>query len=414
MASISIDRGMSAPAPLFAGLKVIDCATYIAAPSAATVLADFGADVIKIEPPGDGDPWRNVYARPGQPQTPHNFPWMMDNRNKRGLAVDLKAEPGRAILERLIGQADVFITNLPLPVRERLRVRYTDFAEKYPRLIYGSFTAYGEAGDEAGKNGFDLTAYWGRTGLMDQVRSDRTVMPAHSVAGMGDHPSGTALYGGVVTALFRRERTGLGGEVCASLLGNGMWANSFLIQASLCGAAIPPRPPRQETTRALGSAYRSSDERWFLLALTSEARQWPALARAIGQPELATDPRFIGIEERRANARALMGILDVAFAHKTLAEWRTTLDAAGLTFGIVGTVEEAAADPQAISAGILRPVADTGLMTVDSPFTLSETDKVPITRAPDHGEHSSAILRDAGYSEREITALLAAGVISGV
>jgi crotonobetainyl-CoA:carnitine CoA-transferase CaiB-like acyl-CoA transferase len=139
--------------PLFAGLKVIDCASYVAGPAAATVLADFGAEVIKIEPPGEGDPWRAHYQRHGMPPSDHNHPWLMDNRGKSGLAVDLKLEAGRAVMERLISQADVFITNVPLPGRERLRIRYADFAERYPRLIYASLTAYGETGEEAGKTG---------------------------------------------------------------------------------------------------------------------------------------------------------------------------------------------------------------------------------------------------------------------
>ena len=404
---------MTGATPLFAGLKVIDCASYIAAPTAATVLADFGADVIKIEAAHEGEPWRLAHTRPGLPQSPHNYPYMVDNRNKKGLAIDLKAPAGREVLERLMATTDVFITNLPLPVRARLGVRYQDFAEKHPRLIYGSFTAYGEEGEESGKTGFDLTAYWARSGLMDQVRSGATVLPAGSVAGMGDHPTGMAFYGGILTALYRREKTGLGGEVRASLLASGLWANAFLVQAALVGAATPLRPPREETTRPLGGLYPAGDGRHFLLALTSEHRQWPALARAIGHPELTADPRFIDMDTRRTNARALQLIFDAAFAQHPLAHWRKTLDEAGLTFGIVGTVEEAANDPQARAAGILKPMGDSTLLTVDSPFTITGENKVPANRHPEHGEHSREILRGAGYSDSEVEALHKGGVIGG-
>ena len=174
-----------APA-LFAGLKVIDCASYIAGPSAALILGDLGAEVIKVEAPGEGDPYRGLYRRPVFPATEHNWAWMMDNRNKRGLAIDLKAPAGRAVLERLVAQADVFVTNQPLPVRERLRLRYADFAEKYPRLIYASITAYGETGDEAGKTGFDEPGF----DVEQCPHGGRIMDPCRSLA---DAASGLAL-----------------------------------------------------------------------------------------------------------------------------------------------------------------------------------------------------------------------------
>jgi crotonobetainyl-CoA:carnitine CoA-transferase CaiB-like acyl-CoA transferase len=304
----------------------------------------------------------------------------------------------------------VFITNVPLPGRERLRIRYADFAKKYPRLIYASLTAYGEVGEEAGKTGFDATAYWARSGLMDEVRPDHRSAPARSVAGMGDRPTAMALYGGIVTALYQREKTGQGGEVRASLMASGMWANGYLIQAKLCGVTFPPRPPRSESISALGNIYRSADDRWFMLAIAND-RQWPALARAVGMVGLTTDPRFETPAARRINAVVLMGVLDELFGLKTLAEWRVILDAAGLTFGVIGTVEEIAQDPQALATGILRPLGETGLMTVDSPFTLSEAGKVPAAVAPGYGEHSRAVLRGAGYSEAEVAELMTSGVV---
>ncbi len=179
--------------PLFSGLKVIDCASYVAGPAAATVLADFGADVIKLEPTGEGDPWRTQYKRHGMPPSEINHPWLMDSRNKRALALDLKSLAGRAVLDRLVSQSDVFITNVPLPARGRLGIRYSDFKDTCPRLIYASLTAYGEEGEEAGKTGFDATAYWARSGLMHEVRPDHRAVPARSVAGMGDHPTAMAL-----------------------------------------------------------------------------------------------------------------------------------------------------------------------------------------------------------------------------
>ena len=205
---------MSMSDHLFSGLKVIDCASWIAGPAAATIMSDFGADVIKIEPPGVGDPWRARSTSGAQ----NDYYWQLTSRNKRSLALDLKHEAGRAVLYRLVADADVFVTNFPLPVRDRLKLAPTDLLPLNPRLIYASFTAYGEAGDEAAKTGFDSTAYWARTGLMDAVRADEDTPPARSAPGMGDHPSATGLYAAIVTALYRREKTGRGGLVRSSLL----------------------------------------------------------------------------------------------------------------------------------------------------------------------------------------------------
>ncbi len=264
---------------LFAGLKVIDCASWIAGPAAATILSDFGADVIKIEPPGAGDPWRASTPVPGKTT---DYYWQLTSRNKRSLAIDLKHADGLAALYRLIGSADVFVTNFPLPVRERLRIAASDLLALNPRLIYASFTAYGEEGEEAGRTGFDSTAYWARTGLMDMVRATADTEPARSVPGMGDHPSGTGLYAAIVTALYRREKTGKGGIAQSSLLQNGLWANACFVQSRLFGEHVPVRAPRSQAPNPLANHYRCRDGRWFLMALFNEQRQLPGFLAAIG------------------------------------------------------------------------------------------------------------------------------------
>src|SRR5256884_1297976 len=200
------------PESLFAGLHVIDCASWIAGPAAATILADFGADVIKIEPPGVGDPWRALTPIPGKITDAY---WQLTSRNRRSLALDLKQADGRAVLYRLLASAAVFITNSPLPVRERLQIAPAQVLPLNPRLIYASFTAYGEVGDDAAKTGFDSTAYWARTGLMDSVRATEETEPARSAPGMGDHPSATGLYAAIVTALYRRGERARGGRLQA-------------------------------------------------------------------------------------------------------------------------------------------------------------------------------------------------------
>ena len=208
---------------VFDGLRVIDCASFVAAPAAATILGDFGADIIKVEPPGAGDAYRGLGNNPGMPAgSAHDWAWLLTGRNKRSLAMDLKRPEAQAVLHRLAAEADVFITNYPLPVRTRLGIDHATLGALNRRLIYGSFTAYGEVGEEAEKTGFDSTAYWARSGLMDLVRSEANAAPARSLPGMGDHPSASTLYGAIVTALYRRERTGRGGLVSTSLLANGL------------------------------------------------------------------------------------------------------------------------------------------------------------------------------------------------
>ena len=183
---------------LLDGLRVLDAASFIAGPVATTAMADFGADVVKIEPPG-GDTYR--IRNTGYPPSPYNFPWIVDNRSKRGVAIDLRTPDGQSVLHRLVRRADVFVTNVPLDARARLGVRYEDLAPLNARLIYGSITAYGETGEEAGRPGFDSTALWARTGLMDLVRPSPHSPPARSLPGMGDHPTGMSLFGAIMAAL---------------------------------------------------------------------------------------------------------------------------------------------------------------------------------------------------------------------
>jgi crotonobetainyl-CoA:carnitine CoA-transferase CaiB-like acyl-CoA transferase len=397
------------PDSLFTGLKVIDCASWIAGPCAATILSDFGADVIKIEPPGTGDPWRTTQAIPGLPA---DYYWQLTSRNKRSLALDLKHREGQAVLHRLITQADIFVTNFPLPVRDRLRLAPVDLMPLNPRLVYASFTAYGEAGDEAAKTGFDSTAYWARTGLMDMVRADADTPPQRSMPGMGDHPSGTALYAAIVTGLYRREKTGQGGVVKTSLLQNGLWANGCAVQVRLFGQHVPMRPRRQDAPNALANHYQTRDGRWFIMALFNEQRQLASLLSAIGRPDLTNDPRFATTASRKANAHALVQVLDAVFATRDLADWRTILDGVGVTFGIVGTVDETASDAQMQACGALVPFAGEDTMTISSPFDIDGITKHAPRRAPGLGQHSSELLSEAGYSPADIEHLRGLGVVT--
>src|SRR6478609_8680516 len=397
---------------IFDGLKVLDCASFIAAPAAATVLSDFGADVIKIEPPGAGDPYRNLPNLPGYPTSEHNFAWLLEARNKKSLALDLTKTEAQAVLYKLVEEADVFITNMPPPVRAKLGITYDHLGHLNDRLIYASFTGYGEKGEEANKPGFDSNAYWARSGLMDLVRADEDTTPARSVAGMGDHPCAMALYSAIVTALFKREKTGKGSHVATNLMANGIWANGVLAQAKLCGAKFQKRKPREAALNAVTNHYKCRDGRWIILSLLNEERQWPALARCIGREDLVTDERFATKAGRHARSLELIRIFDEIFAGKDLAEWRQILDGNGLVFGVVGILDDIPNDRQMIENEVLVRFENDTMLTVNSPIFIDGAKKVQPRKPPEVGEHSDEILRQAGYDEATIKKLRAAGAVA--
>lgn len=397
---------------IFEGLRVLDCASFIAAPAAATVLSDFGAEVIKIEPPGAGDPYRNLPNLPGYPVSPHNYAWLLESRNKKSLALDLSKPEGRAVLHRLVAQTDVFITNFPPAVRQRLGITYEDLAPLNPRLIYTSFTGYGEKGEEANKPGFDSNAWWARSGLMDLVRATDETTPARSVAGMGDHPCAMALFGAIVTALYKRERTGQGSHVRSNLMANGMWASGVLAQAKLCNATFQPRRPRERALNAVANHYRCRDGRWLILSLLNEEKQWPALMRCLEREDLIDDPRFATKPDRHARSLELIAIFDAIFASKDLAEWRKRLDGNGLVFGVVNILDDILDDQQMRDNDVLVPFENDTMLTINSPIWIDGSDKKPPRHPPGIGEHSDEILREAGFGDDDIRQFRKSGVVA--
>ena len=398
---------------VFDGLKVLDVASFIAGPVAATIMADFGAQVIKIEAPG-GDPYRSFDRGPGMPRVDFDYSWLADNRSKRGICLDLKQPDGQAILRKLVAEADVFITNFPLPVRDALKLTYEDLKPLNGRLIYASLTAYGETGPESVKSGFDSTALWARSGLMHLVKTSPDAAPARSVPGMGDHPTGTALFAAIAMALYRRERTGEGGHVSTSLVANGAWWNTVYLQAALTGAEIPPRPHRDDWFNALANHYRCRDGRWFILSLINEAKHAGNFFRAIGRPALLDDPRFCDREARRVNAAALIRILDEVFAERDWADWHALFEAHGITSSAINRAEDVPSDPVFDDAGALVPVgyADAPVdRVVSSPVFMRGQEKRPPAPAPAMGEHNASVLRELGYDDAAIARLRDAGVI---
>ncbi|MGW1886790.1 CaiB/BaiF CoA transferase family protein [Streptomyces sp. NPDC001970] len=400
--------------PLLEGLHVVDLASFIAGPAAATVLGDFGADVVKVEPPHVGDAYRSLSRIPPNPQVEGvNYPWQLDNRNKRSIALNLKSPGARPVLESLVRWADVLVTNFPPRTREKLGLEYDALASLNPRLIYADVTGFGEEGPDAHLPGFDVTAYWARSGLMDLTRQ-RDVPPAMNAFGSGDHSTAITLFAGIMTALYRREKTGQGARVTASLLAEGAWAASMWLQAVLVGAK-PPRPiDRSDPPNALANMYRTADDRWIVLVFANEDKQVPPFLKAIGHPEAAENPRYADTPSRRAHAAEIVALLDKTFATRSLAEWREVLDAAGLTFGVAQTLEESAHDPQLLANRVFVPIddgSDERHLTIDSPVRLDQEQKVRPGPAPDLGEHTESVLRDLGFDAAGIEELRKAEAI---
>lgn len=396
---------MSARLPL-QGLRVLDLASFIAAPVASTVLGDYGAEVIKIEPPGEGDPQRKLGQAHSIPQHPVNFCWHMTNRNKKAIALDLKHAAGRAVFERLVKTADIMVVNFPLKVRARLGLRYADVAPLNPTLIYASLTGYGETGPDAEQPGFDSTAFFARSGLLDGL-TYAGGPPAFSLPAQGDQMTGMNLFAAIAMALLHRERTGEGSEVSTSLHASGLWSNAILAQGALLGAYVAPRPPRTQPRSALANQYRTQDGRWIQLTIVREDKLWPELCAALERPDLLDDPRFTTTESRRAHATELAALLDPVFAARPWLHWRERLRRHDITFGLLGILKDVPEDEQAVANGSIVPTTMPEMpRTLSAPIRLGfAPETVPPGAGPEHGEHTDALLAELGYAEAEIAAL---------
>jgi crotonobetainyl-CoA:carnitine CoA-transferase CaiB-like acyl-CoA transferase len=395
---------------IFSGLKVVDLASFIAGPAAATILSDFGADVIKVEPP-EGELWRNGHKIPPQPHSEEPYPFELANRNKRGVALNLKAATAQQVIERLAKWADVFIVNTPHPARKKLKLEYDDVAKWNPRLIYADLTGFGENGPDAALPGFDLTAFWARSGLLYMTR-DAGSPPTWPAAGSGDNATAVCIYAAIATALYRRERTGKGSYVTTSLLAAGVWSASVFVQAALCGANFYGLHDRTHPANAALNVYRSSDDTWFVLVATPD--KVPAVLKAIGREDILTDPRFSDPAKLEQSRPQLTAMLDEIFGSQPFSHWYEVFNNVHVPFGAVRGPQEVVSDPQLRANDIVVPLDGAGeklTSTISSPIQVHGVSKVPARRAPEIGEHNNEVLRELGFGDDEIDGLITSSAI---
>jgi len=398
---------------ILAGLRVIDCGTYIAGPASATVMSDFGAEVFKIERIGGGDLWRLFPHLPGTAISKINWGWVLTGRNKKSVALDLSKAEGREVLIRMVKTADVFVTNYQPQLLEKFHLTYDELSAENARLVYAHLTGYGDAGDDVDAPAFDALAYWARSGLMMGVVSVDG-KPGGPRPGIGDHPTAMSMFGAIMLGLYNRERTGRGSKVGTSLLASGAWANGCDLQAKFCNAEFPQRSePGAHPPNPLGAGYLSRDGKPFMIALLDPDVEFPRLANALGHPDLATDPMFSNNDGKRENAAALHAILQSQFESRDLSELRGLFKNYDIKWAPFPTLDDVVKDPQMRASGAIVDMDYPGhgkLETITSPVFVAGSEKRRPQAAPDVGANTRETLRDLGYSDAAIDGLIRRGV----
>lgn len=395
------------------GVRVIELGVWVAGPAAGGILADWGADVVKIEPPGIGDPSRLFASMLGS-DLPFNPPFEMDNRSKRSFVLDLATKEGRDLGLELIDSADVFVTNVRQAGLERIGFGPSQLLQRNPRLIYGAITGFGLEGPDKNEPAYDIASFWARSGIAHMLTRPGD-QPPFQRGGMGDHNTGLAAAGAISAALFSRERTGKGQLVSTSLLREGLYTLSFDLATALrFGVGLQVADRRSMGNPCINN-YQDKDGRWFWIVGLEGSRHWPPLCRVVGHPEWIDDPRFATPKDRAQNATLLIGLLDEIFASRSRDQWAEIFTTEkDMWWAPVQNLEEVMADEQVLASGGFCDVPDSGTTTLfpASPADFHGTPWEPRWMAPDHGQHTDEVLREMGRTEETIAALRASGVVA--
>ena len=396
------------------GVRVVEMGLWVAGPAAAGILADWGADVVKVEAPA-GDPMRAFFQLATGSKVDRNPPFDLDNRGKRSLVLDLRLPEGRAALDRVLASADVFVTNFRPDALGRLGLDAEALTARFPRLVYAGITGYGRSGPDSDRPGYDVGAFWARSGVAQTLTPEGSA-PPQIRGGFGDHVTAITTVAGLVTALFERERSGRGRIVETSLLRTGAYCLGWDLGIQLSFGKIRAPVPRSEVETPLVNSYRAGCGRWFWLIGLEADRHFPGVARSVEREDLLTDPRFAGARERRRHCREIIAELDAAFATLPLAVWAERFDREGVWWQPVQSLDEVVGDPQAAAAGVFvdAPTRDGGTQrAVASPVEFVGGPTAPTRPVPQLGEHTDEVLREAGLDDAALATLRAAGAIKG-
>ena len=401
-------------APL-SGIRVVEVANWLAAPSAAALMADLGADVIKVEHPA-GDSWRHTLMRgqkPGyEPGVDIDAAFELDNRGKRGVALSLEAPGGGDVVRRMAAEADIFITNLTAPRIAKYELDRETLQALNPRLIYVVLTGYGTRGPDQALTAFDYSAFWSRSGIMSLIgEPDGPPMPCRP--GQGDHATALNLLAGTLAALRLRDLTGDGQSVEVTLQRTGAWTIGSDVSAALITERQPQRINRVQPGNPLFNSYETADGRWLMLVMPTGERYWPSACRALGHPEWLTDERFATLEGLQAHTAELAAMIAGVIRSKTLDEWSPLLTAESLTWAPVAELPELIRDPQMEEMNAWSTLESTEgpFRTLNTPFEIAGADVGPRGPAPKTGQHTHEVLSELGLSDDELAELAASGAL---
>ena len=399
------------------GVKVVELATFIAAPCTARFLADLGADVIKVEAPM-GDPLRYTAANEGRPlDQKENTSYDLENAGKRCIALNIKSPEGREVLEKLIADADVFITNNRQPSLIKNKLDYDTLHAKYPSLVYGFISGYGEKGPDKDLPGFDFTAFYARGGILGPLR-DKTSTPMLTVQGFGDHQVAMNLAAGVLAALFKAKMTGEGDQVVVSLFHSAVWDVSLMLQSSQYGANSCKFPmERWENGNPLTMVYMTKDEQWLQIAMPQYDRHYPVFMKAAGHPEMIDNPKFFPQKNLYPNRKEFSEWISALFLTKDCAEWCKLLDAADIPYAVAQNWDTLLEDKQAWASDIFYEMeySNGNKRTLVRPPVMFRENGLPdYNRGPYLAEHTEEILGQYGYTDEEISRMLADGAVTSM